>query len=141
MKSILSVVLGIFLVSTAHGAVPGLAIITQDQVALRAGPRDSAKPHAILWQGETVEVRGERMDYLQVYDYRRERAGYVRASQARRLALTPEEAPELLAVVRHLRGTPGTEALGIGFATAYVLAAPAETLNGEDGIQVLDALG
>ena len=108
---------------------------------MRSGPRDSAKPHAVLWQGEAVEVRGERMDYLQVYDYRRERGGFVRASQVRRLALTPEEAPELLAVVRHLRGTHGAEALGIGFAAAYVQAAPAEMLNGAEGIQALDALG
>jgi hypothetical protein len=140
MKTIGVLVL-LILVSTANAATSDIAIITHDQVALRSGPRDSAKPHAILWQGETVEVRGERMDYLQVYDHRRERAGFVRASQARRLALSPQEAPELLAVVRHLRGTPGAEALGIGFATAYVVAAPADVLNSEDGIQALDALG
>lgn len=133
--------IGICLATTAKAAAPVIAIVTQDQVSLRSGPRDSAKPHAVLWQGETVEVRGERMDYLQVYDYRRERGGFVRASQVRRLALTPEEAPELLAVVRHLRGTPGAEAMGIGFAAAYVQAVPAEHLLGEDGVRVLDALG
>ena len=133
--------IGISLSSVSNAAAPVIAIVTQDQVSLRSGPRDSAKPHAVLWQGEAVEVRGERMDYLQVYDYRRERGGFVRASQVRRLALTPEEAPELLAVVRHLRGTSGAEALGIGFAAAYVQAAPAEVLNGTDGIQALDALG
>ena len=94
-------ILSIFINPLAHAATPGLAIVLQDQSALRSAARDSAKPHAVLWQGEVLEVRGERLDYLQVYEHRRERAGFVRASQARRLSLTPEEAPELLAVVRH----------------------------------------
>jgi hypothetical protein len=119
----------------------GFAIIIQDQAALRAAPRASAQAHTLLWQGEAVEVRGERFDYLQVYDHHRERAGFVRASQARRLMLTPEEAPELLSVVRFLSGTPGAEALGIGFAAAYLQAAPAEAVNGAGGIEALDALG
>lgn len=118
-----------------------LAIILQDEVALRPAPRNSTRPNALLWQGETVEVRGERLEYLQVYDYRRERGGYVRASQVRRLALQPSEAAELLAVLRYLRDAPGNEALGIGFAAAYIEAAPAEVLNGAPGIEALDALG
>lgn len=117
------------------------AIITKDQAALRAAPRSSARQQAVLWQGEMVEVRGERMDYLQVYDYRRERGGFVHASQVRRVKLTAEEAPELLSIVRFLRDTPGAEALGIGFAVAYVQAAPAATLQGEAGTEILDALG
>jgi hypothetical protein len=138
----LAVVLLTGLVSLADAAsAQGIAIVTQDQAALRAAPRDSAKPHAVLWRGEALEVRGERLDYLQVYDHRRERGGFVRASQVRRLLLTPDEAPELLAIVRHLRGTPGAEALGIGFAAAYIQAAPAEVLNGEGGVEALDALG
>jgi len=36
---------------------------------------------------------------------------------------------------------PGAEALGIGFAAAYIEAAPAEVINSEAGIEVLDALG
>jgi hypothetical protein len=119
---------------------PGSAIVVGDPVALRAEPRASARPQAQLWQGEVVEVRGERMDYLQVYDYRRERGGYVHASQVRRAGLSAEEAPGLLAVVRFVRDTPGLEALGIGFAAAYVQAAPAEVLR-ETGAEVLDALG
>src|SRR5262249_43972626 len=117
------------------------AIITRDQVSLRAAPRGTAQQQAVLWQGEMVEVRGERMDYLQVYDYRRERGGFVHVSQARRLKLTAEEAPELLSVVRFVRDTPGAEALGIGFTVAYVQAAPAEVLRSEAGIEALDALG
>ena len=117
------------------------AIITKDQAALRAAPRASARQQAVLWQGEMVEVRGERMDYLQVYDYKRERGGFMHASLVRRAKLVAEEAPELLSIVRFLRDTPGAEAMGIGFAVAYVQAAPAETLQGEAGTELLDALG
>jgi len=130
-----------FISPLAATSAPGIAIVVQDHAPLRAAPRDSGKPHAVLTQGEALEVRGERMDYLQVYDYRRERGGFVRASQVRRLAMTPEEAPELLAILRHLRTVPGSEALGIGFAAAYVQVVPADVLKGEDGIQALDALG
>lgn len=139
--SAIAFIFGLAFASFAEAGTPGIAIVTQDQTSLRSAPRDSGKPHAVLWQGEAVEVRGERLDYLQVYDYRRERAGFVRASQVRRLTLAPGEIPELLAVVRFLRGAPGSEALGIGFAAAYIQAAPAEMLNGEDGIDMLDALG
>ena len=53
-----------------------MAIITQDQTWLRAAPRDSAQQQAVLSHGEVVEVRGERLDYVQVYDHKRERGGY-----------------------------------------------------------------
>jgi hypothetical protein len=119
----------------------GFAIIVQDQTSLRAAPRDSAPAHTLLWQGEALEVRGERLDYLQVYDHRRERAGFVRTAQARRYKLTPQEAPELLALLRFLDGTPGAEALGIGLAAAYLQAAPAGSVQGEAGAAALDALG
>ena len=119
----------------------GIAIIVQDQSSLRAAPRDSAPAHTLLWQGEALEVRGERLDYVQVYDHRRERAGFVRASQVRRFQLTPQEAPELLALLRFLDGTPGAEPLGIGLAAAYLQAVPKEQLNSEAGAEALDALG
>jgi hypothetical protein len=121
-------------------AAAGVAIVTHDRAVLRGAPHASAQVHATLWQGEALEVRGERLDWLQVYDYRRERGGFVRASQVRRLALTAEEAPELLAVVRFLRTVPGAETLGIALATLYLQTAPA---NGsvEEGIEALDALG
>lgn len=119
----------------------GAAIVTTDQAVLRAAPRDSAQQQAQLWQGELLEVRGERMDYLQVWDHRRERGGFVRASQVRRSALAAAEAPELLAVLRFVRDTPGSEALGIGLAAAWLKAAPAEALRGDAGAEVLDALG
>jgi hypothetical protein len=114
-----------------------MAIVVLDQTPLRAAPRDSAQQQAVLWQGDSVEVRGEKADYLQVYNHRRERAGYVKKSQVRDLSLRPEDAPELMAVVRFLRDTPGAEALGIGYIAAYLKAAPAEAINAE----IFDALG
>lgn len=64
-------------------ALTVIAIVTQDQAVLRAAPRESAAQHALLWQGDSLEIRGSKGDYLQVYDHRRERAGYLRASQVR----------------------------------------------------------
>ena len=129
--------------AAAHANEPAadVAIVTRDQAPLRAAPRDSGASLAVLWQGEALEIRGERMDYLQVYDHARERGGFVHASQVRRAALTEAEAPELLAVLRFLRDAPGEEALGIGFAAAYVEAASPETFNSSAGIEALDALG
>ena len=114
-----------------------IAIVTQDQSSLRSAPRDSAPQQAVLAQGDSLEIRGQKGDYLQVYDHRRERAGFIRASQVRSQSLKPETAPELLSVVRFLRDTPGSESLGIGYAAAYLRAAPAEAINGE----AFDALG
>jgi len=118
-------------------ALTVIAIVTQDQSALRAAPKDSAGQQAVLWQGDSLEIRGEKGDFLQVYDHRRERAGYIKASQVRVQSLKPEGAPELLAVLRFLKETPGSEALGIAYAAAYLRAAPAEAITGE----VFDALG
>ena len=114
-----------------------LAIVTQDQASLRAAPRDSAAQQAALWQGDALEIRGQRMDYLQVYDHRRERAGFIHVSQVRTVSLQPEEAPQLLSVVRFLRESPGAEALGIAYTAAYLKAAPAEAI----GAEAFDALG
>lgn len=114
-----------------------LAIVTQNQVALRASPRESAPQQAVLWQGDSLEIRGELQDYLQVYDHRRERAGYIRASQARPLSLAPADAPELLSVVRFLRDTPGAESMGIAYAAAFLKAAPGEAIDAE----AFDAIG
>lgn len=85
-----------------------IAIVTQDQSALRAAPRDSAPQQAVLWQGDSLEIRGEKGDFLQVYDHRRERAGYVRANQVHVQSLKPEAAPEILSVVRLLKDVPGS---------------------------------
>ena len=114
-----------------------MAIVTQDQTSLRAAPRDSAPQQAQLWEGDVLEIRGARLDYLQVYDHRRERAGYVRASSVRTSNLSEADAPGLLSVVRFLRDTPGQEALGIGYVAAYLKAAPARQIDAEP----FDALG
>lgn len=114
-----------------------LALVAQDAVPLRAGPRDTAPPQALLAAGDALEVRGERLDHLQVYDHRRERAGFVRASQVRRVGLGEAEAPQLLAVLRFLRDTPGSESLGIAYAAAYLRAAPAGAIDAEP----FDAIG
>jgi len=112
-------------------AAAALAIVAQDQVVLRAAPRDSAQQQTVLSQGDSLEVRGEKMDFLQVYDHRRERAGYVRTSQVRQTGLSAADAPELLAVARFVRDTPGAEALGIAFVAAYLRAAPAPAIDAE----------
>ncbi|WP_395702530.1 hypothetical protein [Aquabacterium sp.] len=114
-----------------------MAIVTQDQAALRAGARESAAQQAVLWRGDALEVRGRRLDYLQVWDHRRERGGFVRASQVRVTELQPAEAPELLSVLRFVRDTPGAEALGVAYAAAYLQAVPPAQL----GPEVFDAIG
>ena len=121
----------------SDGVPQAIAIVVQDQTALRAAPRDTASQQAMLWQGDALEVRGERLDFVQVYDHRRERAGYVRASQVHRVSLIEGGAPELLTVVRFLRDQPGAEALGIAYTAAYLRAAPAQAIDAEP----FDALG
>ncbi|PPE75853.1 hypothetical protein C3942_02920 [Solimonas fluminis] len=114
-----------------------LAIVAQDDTALRAAPRDSAQQQVQLWQGDTLEVRGERLGFLQVWDHQRERGGWVRATQLRTLDFDEQQAPELLSVLRFLRDAPGQEPLGIAYAAAYLRAAPAEQIDAEP----FDALG
>jgi len=140
-----ALVMGLALLAAAYTvkaqAASGVALVLQDAVALRAAARDSAPAQAQLWRGEALEIRGERLDYWQVYDYRRERGGYVRKTQLLRTGNTPADAAELLAGLRLLRHQPGAEALGLGLAAAYVQAASAEMLTGAGGAEALDALG
>jgi hypothetical protein len=123
--------------TAAAAALTLLAIVGQDQVALRATPATTSIAHAQLWQGELVEVRGRHAGQLQVYDHRLERAGYIREADAHIVGTGAADAPELLAVLRFLRDTPGAESLGIAYAAAYFKAAPAAGLTPE----VFDALG
>lgn len=129
--------------AAAPAEVPrlGYAIVVADSAVLRAAPRESAQQQAQLHGGELLEVRGEKLDFLQVWDHRRERGGYVRASQVQRTGLAPHESAALLAVLRFVRERPGHEALGIGLAAAWLRAAPADAVRGEAGAEVLDALG
>jgi len=124
----------------APALLPARALVAFDRTPLRAAPREGAPVHAELALGDLLEVRGQRLDHLQVYDHRRERAGFVRAEAVRRLATpTPQgtEAGELLSVVRFLRHAPGQEALGIAYVAAYLQAARAERIEAEP----FDALG
>ena len=114
-----------------------IALVVQDQAPLRAAPQDSAPRQATLWQGEWLEVRGERQGFLQVYDHRRERPGYVRPQQVRVVRLEEASVPALQAVVAFLQDTPGAEALGIGYAAALLRAAPATQV----GPELFGALG
>jgi hypothetical protein len=112
-------------------AAASLAIVSADGVALRAAPRESAQQNVSLSQGDTLEIRGTKLDYFQVYDYRRERAGFVKMSSIRPTRAAPDEADELLSVLRHLRDTPGSEALGIAYFATYVKAVPAARIDAE----------
>ena len=123
--------------SPVPSPVHSVALIALDRTALRAAPREAAAVQAELTQGDLLEVRGARLDHLQVYDHRRERAGFVRAESVRRISLQAAEADELLAVLRFLRHAPGQEALGIAYVAAYLQAAPAERI----GAEPFDALG
>ncbi len=108
-----------------------LAIVVQDHAALRSAPRSSAAELTRLWQGDVLEVRGEHAGYLKVYDYRRERGGYLRGDAARPVELSETAAPELLAVLRFLRESPGSEALGISYGAAYLKAAAPRAITAE----------
>jgi hypothetical protein len=108
-----------------------LAIVVQDHSALRAAPRAGATELTRLWQGDLLEVRGEQAGYLKVYDFRRERGGYLREDAARRVELSESAAPELLAVLRFLRETPGSEALGISYGAAYLKAITPRAMTAE----------
>jgi hypothetical protein len=113
------------------------AIVTQDQSALRASPLRTAPKNAVLWQGDALEVRGARAGYLQVWDHRRERGGYVLEGQVRSYPLETTKAAGLLEVVRLLREISGLEALGIGHAALYLKVAP----PAEIGPEIFDAIG
>jgi len=118
-----------------------LAIVLRDQTSLRAAPHAAAQQQALLWQGEVLEVRGERLDHLQVWDHRRERGGFVETARVRLVTAAAGEANELFAVLRFVRGTPGQEALGIGLAAAWLKAAPPEAVAGAAGAEAFDAIG
>lgn len=117
--------------------VPRYALVLPDTATLRAGPHDASPAQAQLVQGELVEWRADRLDFAQVWDPRRERGGFLRASQLREVSLAPAEAPDLLALLRFLRDRPGMEPLGLGVAAAYLKAVPAGGVTAEP----FDAIG
>ena len=114
------------------------ALVLQEGASLRAGAKDSAPQQAQLQRGDVLEIRAERLDYYQVWDYRRERGGYVRKSEASPLAT---DARTLLAQLRLTLPQEGSEGLGLALAAAYIQTANRTELAGESGAEVLDALG
>jgi hypothetical protein len=114
-----------------------LAIVVGDHASVRSMPRSTATELTTLWQGDVVEIRDEQAEYLRVYSYRRERGGYLRNESVRKVAFTEAEAPSLLAVMRFLRETCGSEALGISYGAAYLKAVPPRALTTE----AFDAIG
>jgi hypothetical protein len=114
-----------------------LAIVVQDHASVRAAPKSSATELTTLWQGDVLEIRGESAGYLKVYNYRRERGGYLKSEAVRPVAFNEANAPELLAILRFLRDTPGSEALGISYGAAYLKAVPTPALTAEP----FDAIG
>jgi hypothetical protein len=118
-------------------AAATLAIVAQDHASLRASPRASAPEMTSLWQGDVVELRGEQAEYVKVWNYRHERGGYVRRESVRTIGTSDADAPQLLAVMRFLRDTPGSESLGISYAAAYLKALPPRALSAEP----FDAIG
>ena len=113
------------------GLAATLAIVVQDHTSLRSAPQSSSAELTTLWQGDVLEIRGERAGYLKVYNYRRERGGYIKSESARQVGLGAADATELLAVLRFLRETPGSEALGISYGAAYLRAVPPQVLTAE----------
>ncbi len=114
-----------------------LAIVAQDRTPLRAAPSARSTQLATLWQGEVLEIRDEHAGYLKVYNYPRERGGYVKSEAVRPIGLGEADAPDLLAVLRFLRDSSGSETLGISYGAAYLKAAPAAALTAEP----FDAVG
>lgn len=113
-------------------------LVWQDGAVLRAAPKEASPEQARLLRGEALELRGERLDWLQVWDYRRERGGFVRRSQ---LLPLPTDRSVLRAQLQLALPQEGSEGLALALASAYVQTAPAAELNGADGAEVLDAIG
>jgi hypothetical protein len=114
-----------------------VALVVQDQAPLRSAPHENAPRQTTLAPGEWLEIRGERQGYLQVYDHRLERPGYVRPTAVRRYAVDETSAGPLGALVEYLRDAPGQESLGIGYVALYLRAAPPQAVGAEE----FDALG
>ena len=115
------------------GADEELAIVVDAAIPLRASARGAAPVQAQLARGDLLELRGAVPGYLRVYDHRRERPGFVRPAQVRRYPRGPAAVPELTAVALFLRDQPGSEELGIAYATlARSLGAVAPSPSASD---------
>lgn len=113
-------------------------LVLQEGAALRIAPKDGSPEQARLTRGEALELRGERLDWLQVWDYRRERGGFVRRSQLLQL---PSDRQALRAQLQLALPQEGQEGLALALGSAFVQAAPAAELSSAAGAEVLDAIG
>lgn len=102
-------------------------LVAEDGVPLRAAPRAGASVQAQLFRGDWLELRAQEPGFFKVYDHRRERPGYVRASAVRAYEAAPAQAPALRAVVAFLREAAGFESLGIGAAALALRCDPQGT--------------
>lgn len=118
-----------------------IGLVMQPQTSLKSAPKDSARELAVLWQGEWVEVRNKRMDYLEVYDHKRERVGFIKVTHLRQSKFHESETKEFLTLVRYLRDSRGSNSLGISLASAYLRAASVKQMNSAQGAEVLHAIG
>jgi len=119
---------------------PRAGLVVQD-APLRGAPRDTASLQAQMARGEALEIRGERGDHWQVWDYRRERGGWLRKGQVLPMPRGDRASTELLSQLRLARQQWGTEGLGLGLAAAYVQVATPAELAGPGGAEALDAMG
>ncbi|KQW45855.1 hypothetical protein ASD88_10635 [Pelomonas sp. Root662] len=126
--------------ATELPAFPRAGLVSQDS-PLRGSPRDSASLQAQMARGEALEIRGERGDHWQVWDYRRERGGWMRKGQVLLVPRGEGASAELLAQLRLSRQQFGTEGLGLGLAAAYVQTATPAEMAGTGGAEALDAMG
>ncbi len=106
------------------------AVVVGDHVALRAAPERLAAQQAVLWKGDWLEVRGHRRGWLEVYDHRHERPGWIAERNVRQVELEDKSAPALRAVVDFVRDTPGSESLGIAYAAMYLKVAGKPAIDG-----------
>jgi hypothetical protein len=126
-----------------HATEPAatVALVTRDAVTLRAAPHESAAAQTALWRGEALEIRAQRGDHVQVWDHFRERGGYVLRSQLLRVDTGEKALPGLLTLLHFVSDQPGSETLGLALAAAAIQAMPPAAIQGEDGADVLDAIG
>jgi len=138
--AVLATLAAAFVTQARAADFPRAGLVSQDS-PLRGAPRDSASLQAQMGRGEALEIRGERGDHWQVWDYRRERGGWLRKSQVLLLPRGEGAAAELLAQLRLARQQFGTEGLGLGLAAAYVQAATPAEMAGPGGAEAMDAFG
>ena len=107
-----------------------VALVVQGQTPLRAAAHENAPRQTTLTAGDWLEVRGEQHGFLQVYDHRHERPGYIRPSAVRSYVLDEAAAPTLGTLVTYVKDAPGEESLGIGFVALYFCARGARDSRG-----------